>query len=216
LRNTNDSGAPDFEPFAYGGTNWKPVTGDWDSDGADSIGVYSPDAIWYLKNDIAQGEPNITPFAYGVGNWVPTPGEWNRLPALRAASGPGPGATRLTQADLDGLMAAAFARSATPPPAVHFGITDLGADYLGLAVPGKGPVWLDDDAAGYGWFADPTPLEDSEFAGCLCGSPARGRVDLWTVVLHELGHLTGLPDLESNLDPEVLMTATLPTGTRRV
>jgi hypothetical protein len=193
-----------------------PVAGDWDGNGSDSIGVYDPGATWYLKNDLAQGAPSITPFAYGAGTWVPAPGEWIPPPALRAAGGPGPGAVSLTQGELDGVVAAAFARLGSGAPAARFAITDLGDDNLGLAFEDEGTVWIDDDAAGYGWFVDPTPLEDSEFVGCMCGSPAKRRMDLLTVVLHELGHLAGLPDLDPASNPDALMAATLPTGTRRV
>ncbi len=215
IRNSNSPGAPDITPFAYGGTNWVPVAGDWDGNGSDSIGVYDPGAVWYLKNDIAPGAPSITPFAYGVGTWVPAPGEWNPPTTRRAAGGPGPGAASLTQPELDGVVAAAFTRFGAGAPAAQFGIKDLGDDNLGLAFEEKGTVWIDDDAAGYGWFVDPTPLEDSEFVGCMCGSPAKRRMDLLSVVLHELGHLAGLPDLDPAAHPDDLMAATLPTGTRR-
>jgi hypothetical protein len=44
------------------------------------------------------------------------------------------------------------------------------------------------------------------------GGPASGGVDLLTVVLHELGHVAGLPD-DSGAD---LMGGALGTGVRRV
>src|SRR5205814_141731 len=79
----------------------------------------------------------------------------------------------------------------------------------------------DADAAGYGWFVDPTPADDSEFAvptafglGAGAGSPAAGRMDLLTVVMHELGHVIGL-DSHSGGDPADLMAAYLGTGDRR-
>ena len=60
---------------------------------------------------------------------------------------------------------------------------------------------------------DPTPYQDEEFAGAtgLAGSPAAGREDLLTTVLHELGHLVGLADDNGT----ALMAESLPTGTRR-
>jgi hypothetical protein len=60
---------------------------------------------------------------------------------------------------------------------------------------------------------DSTPYQDEEFAGAtgLAGSPAAGREDLLTGVLHELGHLVGLPDDSGS----GLMAGLLPTGTRR-
>jgi hypothetical protein len=59
-------------------------------------------------------------------------------------------------------------------------------------------VTLDADAAGWGWFVDDTPWDADEFQtapdGSLVagnGSAAAGRIDLLTVLLHELGHLLG-------------------------
>ncbi len=56
-------------------------------------------------------------------------------------------------------------------------------------------------------------MPDEEFAAGAAypDSPAAGREDLLTVVLHERGHITGLPD-DSGPD---LMLETLPIGTRR-
>jgi hypothetical protein len=58
-------------------------------------------------------------------------------------------------------------------------------------------VLISADGAGHGWFVDPTPLQNEEFAAdgtALAGSAAAGREDLLTTVLHEMGHLAGLAD----------------------
>ncbi|HZY86740.1 MAG TPA: hypothetical protein VFE78_18040, partial [Gemmataceae bacterium] len=52
------------------------------------------------------------------------------------------------------------------------------------------------DAAGYGW------------------SAAGGRMDLSTAVLHEMGHLAGLPDEGAASQPGDLMADTLAPGAR--
>ena len=99
-------------------------------------------------------------------------------------------------------------------------VVDLGGDLLGLA--GGDVITLDDDAAGRGWFADPTPLEDEEFRACgdvfaaLADGAAAGRMDLLTVLTHELGHLAGLDDLEAASAPDQLMTESLASGIRRL
>jgi hypothetical protein len=82
-----------------------------------------------------------------------------------------------------------------------FIIVDLHTVLLGVAY--ETTIWIDQDAAGHGWY----------LGGA---SRAFDGVDLLTVVTHELGHLLGF----DSIDPAVLtndwMTATLPTGVRRL
>jgi hypothetical protein len=80
-------------------------------------------------------------------------------------------------------------------------------------------IWIDDDAAGYGWFVDKTPGDDSEFSAttptslvATFASPAANRADLLTAVMHEMGHVLGYRHTDS-LD---LMSAALPLGKRRL
>ena len=51
-------------------------------------------------------------------------------------------------------------------------------------------IWLDNNAAGWGWFVDPTPWEDSEFTR-PGDQGEQGRMDLLTDLMHEVGHLQG-------------------------
>jgi hypothetical protein len=96
-------------------------------------------------------------------------------------------------------------------------VADLPSGFLGETT-GK-TILIDRDAAGYGWFVDPTPTDDSEFVkapdsdslAAQKGTPAATRVDLLTTVMHEMGHVLGYDDVSSG----GLMNGTLPVGVRR-
>jgi hypothetical protein len=84
-----------------------------------------------------------------------------------------------------------------------------------LAVTEGSTIYLDVNAAGFGWFVDATPSDSREFHeanGTLAafrGSEAFGRMDLLTVLTHELGHVLGMAHTDNGL-----MSATLGAGTR--
>ncbi len=90
-------------------------------------------------------------------------------------------------------------------------IADLGGSYFGLADPSRDGIRIDDNAAGYGWFVDSTPGDDTEFAA-PGNAAVRGRMDLLSAVAHELGHLLGL-DHDDHAGG--VMGAALAAGTRR-
>jgi hypothetical protein len=91
---------------------------------------------------------------------------------------------------------------------VTVGIAAFPDPWLGMAFPGA--IWIDQTAAGYGWYLDPSPAGDSAFPAAP-ESPAYGKVDLLTVVEHELGHELGFEDTTG----DGLMGVFLPTGVRR-
>jgi hypothetical protein len=93
---------------------------------------------------------------------------------------------------------------------VTFQIDDLPAGDLGMSMPGV--ITLDRTASGFGWFIDPTPGNDSEFAPGAVNSPARGHMDLLSVVAHELGHQLGFGED----DGTAVMAMYLPAGVRHV
>jgi uncharacterized delta-60 repeat protein len=91
--------------------------------------------------------------------------------------------------------------------AIDIHIADLGGKTLGLA--SGHTIYLDDNAAGWGWFVDPTPWDDSEFT-TPGNQGEQHRMDLLTVLEHEVGHLLG-KEHEAN----GIMAETLTPGTRR-
>ncbi len=112
----------------------------------------------------------------------------------------------------------ADSRVATLGSQFEFHITTLPG--LQLAELSGDTIYIDRDAAGHGWFVDLTPEDDLEFEqhdtfGNLVArqsSPALNRIDLLTVVMHELGHALG----RTHVSDTSLMGATLDSGVRRV
>jgi hypothetical protein len=223
LRNSASAGGVDFTPFQFGAPGWKPVTGDWNGDGKTTIGVLDPSGKWYLRNSNTPGGVDFTPFAYGLGTWTPVAGNW-QVPSAHAlhAVDQGPGAASLDPADLQATVQAALTRLseagvsaelAQRLGSAHYQLAALPTGTLGLTFSDSNEVLISEDAAGHGWFVDHTPLQDEEFGAngsALPGSPAVGREDLLTTVLHEMGHLAGLPDDSGSL----LLADSLATGVR--
>jgi len=238
LKDSNNTDLGDLNVFSFGSDvrGWFPIAGDWNGDGLDTIGVFDPYSThFYFKNSNNADPGDVIHFGYGgnVAGWQPVVGTWEATgggAALRVGR-PGPASSALAapsaeqlaqavDAALDRWVAAGIAEAqlnGLRKTAVVLG--DLPGDLLGQAAPGR--VLLDRDAAGWGWFVDPTPGLDEEFfasagrtaAQARPSSAAEGRVDLLSVVSHEFGHLLGLPDLEESLD--ALMSGVLHPGLRR-
>jgi hypothetical protein len=152
----------------------------------------------------------------------------NRVPDDLHASGlpladQGP-VTDLAEADLQWIVDAAVPRLAEATSrddvshllqSVTFQIADLPGTLLGQAL-GR-TILIDRDAAGFGWFVDRTPWADEEYSGfsttggllAVAGGPADQRMDLLTVVMHELGHMLGYDHSDTGL-----MQPTLAAGVR--
>jgi hypothetical protein len=111
--------------------------------------------------------------------------------------------------------------AATGLDEVPFVIADLPGLMIGQTVANT--IVIDPTAGGYGWFIDGTSLDDTEFGKqfglelqATPASPAAGRMDLLTVVMHELGHVLGLGDLNADAHGDGLMDTALTPGTRRL
>ena len=77
LKNSNTTGIADIA-LNYGLPGDQPVTGDWDGDGDDTIGVYRNGAF-YLRNSNTIGFAEII-FALGNPGDMPIAGNWDGLP----------------------------------------------------------------------------------------------------------------------------------------
>ena len=82
LRNDLTTGAHD-ERFDFGTESLSPVSGDWDRDGVDTIGVWDPaTALFSLLNEHEAGPADIE-FLYGLPSpptdepWIPIMGDWD-------------------------------------------------------------------------------------------------------------------------------------------
>jgi hypothetical protein len=146
--------------------------------------------------------------------------------AAAAPSAEVAGIAPLTQAELAPIVKEAVAlwREAGLPQAAlaklsqaQFVVATLPG--LDLGVTEGNTIMLSQNAAGYGWFIDPAPADDNEFKPSADGKEllamdpaAVDRIDLLTVVEHELGHIVGLGDMAVSED---LMSTTLGPGVRR-
>jgi hypothetical protein len=203
-------------------------TGIWDATDAAAMSTFG---VGGLMPALGNGAPRPI-FPAGGPAPVPVVGVWSAY--LLPAEGPADAGTlaaaedspALTQSQLQPIVTAAIARwsqAGLSPQLVHelsqvqFVITNLSG---ALGQEADNTIFLDRNADGYGWFVDPTPQQDAEFAPTAIASQERAvnaqavdRIDLLTVVEHELGHVVGLGDVDPSLGD--VMSATLGTGVRR-
>jgi hypothetical protein len=145
------------------------------------------------------------------------PDAWNQLLMVAAPQPPEPAAAPVTQSaaetvlesTVDEISPQLTTEQQATLSEVDIQVVDLSAGTLGRAAAGT--IYIDVNAAGYGWFVDATPNENSEFSAtsdltliALPDSEAAGLVDLRTVILHELGHLLGFDHTEDGLMQETL------------
>jgi hypothetical protein len=139
------------------------------------------------------------------------------------------GETHLTQAELNKVVAAAIANWAAAGLSsdkiaalehVTYDVANITPGWLGQSTPGH--VTIDASADGHGWFVDPTPQDNSEFAHQVSATnlatdpttDAAGHIDLLSTVMHEMGEQLGLSDVFAPSAQGSLMFAFLADGER--
>jgi large repetitive protein len=145
-----------------------------------------------------------------------------------ALNGQGPGSSQmLTMSELTPLLAIAIQHWADAGASAaqiaqlehtHIQIADLPDSGFLANTDGSG-ITIDTNAAGWGWFIDPTPADNSEFHATTTANEliatsgdAASHIDLLTVVEHELGHIIGLGDSTG----AGVMNIALDSGERRL
>lgn len=213
--------------FGVPSAGWVPGSGDWNGDWATGVALYDPSkSNFNLTDSLATGCAQYS-FCLGPPGSIPLTGRWGQAGAALLAEDvvqPAALAAPLSAANVPATMAAAIDRwislglDADAIWGTKVVITDLPGAYLGQVKDHV--IYLDRDAAGHGWFLDPTPAGNEEFVrrgpdGQLQATDpqAMDQIDLVTVLEHELGHVAGLRDLDVSLDD--LMSGILPTGVRR-
>jgi len=138
-------------------------------------------------------------FGGDIGRWKLTAGGTISGPALNLLA---PASVDLNKAwaEINSAARAAWSEALGLPVdlEVELVVDRLDAGVLGYAEvlklgsdgrPLKGRITIDAMAAGRGWFVDPTPTDSGEFGNN--NSEVIGHYDLYSFVLHEMGHLLG-------------------------
>ena len=211
------------------------VTGPYTTAGTDAATVYHAEGQSgsLLNADVdgsgAVNSKDLTATITAKGDSVGATAPQN-FPAFQlftGASAVPANATSVTQAQVQALLPEAIAAwhsaglDATDLrrlEAAKIQVANLGTNILGLEAANV--ITINQTAAGFNWYANASARSSQAFtqAGpggeklAGPGSPAAGRVDLLTVLEHELGHVIGLADNNQSGD---LMDTTLDLGVRR-
>ncbi len=160
----------------------------------DDVSIKTDDPAF--RTDLADGDTDLADAALLAA--APAPVSDEPVTAIAEVSGELIAAARVYWQEILGDAAVVL-------DGVSVEVADLSlADSLMLGQMAGNVIRIDDNAAGYGWFIDETPMESSEFLrrggqgpggdDSLLATPASeafGRMDLLTVLTHEMGHILG-------------------------
>jgi hypothetical protein len=209
------------------------VSGPYTTSGTDAYTVYHAEGQSGLllnadvNGDGAINSKDLAETVAAAGDKVgPAPTSFPQFQLFAGAAGPA-GAVAVTQTQVQALLPEAIAgwRAAgldstdiRRMQGVKVEVGNLGTSILGLEAADL--ITISQTAAGYNWYVNAGTSSTRVFglvgpggeAVAGPGSPAVDRVDLLTVLEHELGHVIGLSD---NAQAGDLMDITLGLGVRR-
>jgi hypothetical protein len=142
LRNSHTGGAPDVALF-YGGSGDVRAVGDWDGDGADTVGIFRPShGAFYLRNSNTPGVSEITVF-YGKPGDVPVVGDWNGDGAdTIGIFRPSGGAFHLRNSNTPGVAQVTVSYGSAGDVPVAGDWNGDGVDTIGIFRPSDGAFYL--------------------------------------------------------------------------